>query len=74
MIRTIDQSDIAEKRRDGALGLGAVSVANAECDVRLHRQVREEREVLKHHADVAALGLDVLTVSGDDVVLDRDPT
>ena len=73
VIRTIGQSDIAEKRRDRAVGLRAILVSNAEGDVRLHRQVREERKVLKHHADVAPLGLHVLTIGGDDLALDRDP-
>ena len=73
VIRTIGQSDIAQKRRDRAVGLRAIPVSNAEGDVRFHRQVREERKVLKHHADVAPLRLHVLTVGGDHVVLDRDP-
>ena len=71
-IRMIGQSDITQQRRDDAVGLRAIPVSNAEGDVRLHRQVREEGKVLKHHADVAPLRLHVLTITGDKVALDRD--
>jgi hypothetical protein len=72
-LRVPGQSDIIKKPFDNALDLRAIAVSNTKGDVRSHGQMRKERKILKHHADLAPFWLHVPTISGDQAVVDRDP-
>ena len=59
MIGTIDQSDVAEKRRDRAVRSRPRSPCRMpNATFASHGEVREKRKILEHHADMASLGLD----------------
>src|SRR5690606_35088333 len=66
-------ADELEQLRHARAPLGRAPAADAEADVRLDRQVTEQREVLKHHADTAALGRHGAARHGKLDAVERDP-
>ena len=68
-VRVLRQADQAEQLRDA---LAALAAANAEADVLLDAQVREERVLLEDHPDPARVRRHEDAGAEDGAALDRD--